>query len=335
MPSLASTKMPRSLWGLVWHLSATDQIWAAFLSIAVAILDTAPIEVQRRIVNGITEGHEFQPVLILTLIYGALVLVQGLTKLLLNVYRSWIAENSVRALRSFVGGLPSGRNPKNNKDDARAQGTEISIVLAETDPVGTFVGASVSEPLLQIGILCSVFGYLAYLRPLMALIALAVLSPQFVFVPLIQRAINRKVSKRIATLRSASAGMVGEPSDMRAALRRQEARFFHVFRLNMIVFKLKFSLNFLMNLSHHIGIATILGIGGWLVVSGKTEVGTVVAFISGMQTIKDPWGDLVTWYQNLMVTRTKFGLIADAVRERGSSSRELEEEGREVAFASE
>jgi ABC-type multidrug transport system fused ATPase/permease subunit len=327
--------MPRSIWGLVWQLSAADQIWAALLSIAVAILDTAPIEVQRRIVNAITEGHEFQPVLILTLIYGALVLVQGLTKLLLNVYRSWIAENSVRALRSFVGGLPSGRSSNTKKDDVRAQGTEISIVLAETDPVGTFVGASVSEPLLQIGILCSVFGYLAYLRPLLALVALVVLSPQFVFVPLIQRAINRKVSKRIATLRDASAGMVGEASDVHAALRRQETRFFHVFRLNMVVFKLKFSLNFLMNLSHHLGIATILGIGGWLVVSGKTEVGTVVAFISGMQTIKDPWGDLVTWYQNLMVTRTKFGLIAEAVRERGSASPELEQEGREVAYASE
>ena len=320
---------------MVWHLSAADQIWAAFLSIAVALLDTAPIEVQRRIVNAITQGHEFQPVLILTLIYGALVLVQGLTKLLLNVYRSWIAENSVRALRSFVGGLPSGREPKGNKDDVRAQGTEISIVLAETDPVGTFVGTSVSEPLLQIGILCSVFGYLAYLRPLMALIALVVLSPQFVFVPLIQRAINRKVSKRIATLRAASASMVGGSSDMRAALRRQETRFFHVFRLNMIVFKLKFSLNFMMNLSHHIGIVAILGIGGWLVVAGKTEIGTVVAFISGMQTIKDPWGDLVTWYQNLMVTRTKFRLIADAVGERGPASREPEEKGREIAFASE
>jgi ABC-type multidrug transport system fused ATPase/permease subunit len=88
--------MPGSIWGLVWRLSAADQLWAALLSIAVALLDTAPIEVQRRIVNGITQGHEFQPVLILTFIYGALVLVQGLTKLLLNIYRSWIAENFAR-----------------------------------------------------------------------------------------------------------------------------------------------------------------------------------------------------------------------------------------------
>jgi hypothetical protein len=36
-----------------------------------------------------------------------------------------------------------------------------------------------------------------------------------------------------------------------------------------------------------------------------------------------------------MVTRTKFGLIADAVRERGPAGRELEEKGREIAFASE
>jgi ABC-type multidrug transport system fused ATPase/permease subunit len=303
--------MPATLFGFVWRLSAADQAWIAIVSIAVALLDTVPIEVQRRIVNAITKGHEYAPILWLTFIYAGLVACQGLAKLLLNVYRSWVAEHSVRSLRSFINAtdLAAGKEA----DPAEARGVEISMIIAESDPVGTFVGASVSEPLLQIGILVSVFGYLTYLRPFLALVTLAVLSPQFVFVPLIQRTINRKVGRRISTLRGASAGTVQGQAQTKMGLRHQETRFAQVFRFNMSVFKLKFSLNFLMNLTHHLGVATVLGLGGWMVVDGQAEVGTVVAFISGLSTIRDPWGDLVLWYQSLMVTNTKYRLISDAV----------------------
>ena len=72
-----------------------------------------------------------------------------------------------------------------------------------------------------------------------------------------------------------------------------------------------------MNLCHQWGIAGILGIGGWLVVSGKTEVGTIVAFISGLATIKDPWDDLATWFQTLMVTRGRYQLFREALSKDG------------------
>jgi len=308
-PALRHGKLPPGLFQFVWQLSAADQVWIAALSIAVALLDTIPIEVQRRIVDDLTKGHDFEPILLLTFAYAGLVACQGLAKLLLNLYRSWVAEHSVRSLRSFI----SEGGPERNADgdEAKTRGVEISMIVAESDPVGTFVGASISEPLLQIGILVSVFGYLTYLRPLLALITLCVISPQFVFVPLIQRSINRKVERRISTLRGASAGTLeGQQDDQ--GLRHQEARFAQIFQFNMSIFRLKFSLNFLMNLTHHLGIAIVLGVGGWMVVNGRAEIGTIVAFISGLSTVRDPWGDLVLWFQNLMVTETKYRLIVGA-----------------------
>ncbi len=314
-PSLVAGKLPKGLFRFVWQLSATDQVWIATLSIATALLDTVPIEVQRRIVNDITNGHDYGPVLALTSGYAGLVACQGLAKLLLNLYRSFVAEHSVRSLRSFINGTSTGENAA---DDAKTRGVEISMIVAESDPVGTFVGASISEPLLQIGILVSVFGYLAILHPFLALITFAVFSPQFIFVPLIQRSINRKVEARISLLRGASTGALEAGSQTEKGLRHQEKRFAEVFRFNMGVFKLKFSLNFLMNLDHHLSIATVLGLGGWLAITKSVEVGTVVAFVSGLSTVRDPWGDLVLWYQNLMVTSTKYRLIADALA--GSSA---------------
>ena len=90
-----------------------------------------------------------------------------------------------------------------------------------------------------------------------------------------------------------------------------------MFSINLSINRLKYGLNFLMNLSHQLGIVAILGIGGMLVLSGKTQVGTIVAFISGLGTIKDPWGDLVSWYQNMMVTNAKFRLVADTLKSAG------------------
>ena len=72
-------------------------------------------------------------------------------------------------------------------------------------------------------------------------------------------------------------------------------------------------MNFLTNLCHQLGIAGILGIGGWFVVTGQTQVGTIVAFISGLATVKDPWDDLTTWYQGIMVTRGRYDLLYDAL----------------------
>ena len=167
---------------------------------------------------------------------------------------------------------------------------------------------------MQGGVLVSVFGYMIYLQPLMALLAFLVFSPQMVFVPLIQRAINRRVAKRIMTLREVSMSMIADPAGVGVLGRDQEERIGRVFHLNMGVFKLKFSMNFLMNLLHHVGTAAVLGVGGWFVVSGQTEVGTVVAFVSGLAKINDPWGDLVNWFRDLTVTGTKYRLISSAIQ---------------------
>jgi ABC-type multidrug transport system fused ATPase/permease subunit len=300
--------LPDSLFRFIWRLSAGDQLWIGVLAIAVAILDTVPIEVQRRAVNAITHGHDFTLILTLALIYAAIVLVQGGVKLLMNIYRSWVSENAVRELRLLV---ERSTQEREEPIDPERRGVEISMIVAESEPVGGFIGGSVSQPLQQIGILVSVLGYLAFIQPLMALVSFLVFAPQFVFVPLIQKAVNKRVQRRISILRGASADLVA--LEQEGAPDMQEKRFDRVFAVDMGVLKLKFSLNFLMNLTHHLGVAVVLAQGGWLVVHGQTQVGTVVAFISGLSTINDPWGDLVTWYQDLMVTRAKYDLIAGAV----------------------
>ena len=160
----------------------------------------------------------------------------------------------------------------------------------------------------------------------MALVALLVFAPQLVFVPIMQAAINRRVAQRIAMLREVSGGIILDATDDNSASSGlQQRRIEEVFWLDMGIFKLKFSMNFLMNLMLHTATAGVLAAGGWFVVNGQTQVGTVVAFLSGLSRLSDPWGDLVSWFRDLTVTGTKYRLISIAIGEIALNQRHLNE----------
>jgi ABC-type bacteriocin/lantibiotic exporter with double-glycine peptidase domain len=114
-------------------------------------------------------------------------------------------------------------------------------------------------------------------------------------------------------LRQTGAAVIETSADLTEAV-AQQVRFEEVFRLIMGIVKLKASMNFLMNFTHQMGLVTILTVGAWYVLRGQTQIGTIVAFISGLRNINDPWDDLVAWYQNLMVTLTNYDLIASGTR---------------------
>ena len=293
--------LPSTLFGYIRRYSGAHQLALAGLSIIVFALSAVPLELQRRIVNDAIDKGEFKAIFSLAVAYIAVALAEGGTKLVLNIYRGWVSESAVRHLR---------RAALHAESAHAARGLELSMVLSEVEPVGGFVGVAVSEPLLQGGILLAVFGYMLYLEPMLAALSFLVFAPQLVFVPLMQAAINRRVERRVLTMREVSDGIVREV---------QAAEFHHpridrVFSLHMGMFKLKYTMNFLMNLSHHAGVAGALALGGWYVLEGRIELGTVVAFISGIDKLNDPWGDVVNWFRDMTVNRVKYRLLAAALR---------------------
>jgi ABC-type multidrug transport system fused ATPase/permease subunit len=315
-PDLTGVRLPKTLLGFVWRLSAWDQGWIAALSVGVSFLGTAPIEIQRRMVNEALKQRDLHAIAVLAAIYAGLVLAQGIVKLALNMYRSWVSANSIRVLRTSISTLVDNAVDGDSAGrDALAtrQGVKVSMIVAESDAIGGFVGDFFSEPVLQISILVTVFGYMVFLQPFLAGVSLLIFAPQLVFVPLMQQAINRRVRARIAKLREAGADVIADQEEANVEALGHEGRFREVFRLDMGIFTLKFTLNFLMNVTTHMGTVAILGLGAWLVIAGQTQVGTVVAFLSGLANVTDPWGDLVNWFQNLMVTSAKYGLVHDAV----------------------
>ncbi len=322
--------MPPTLFGYIWQVSRRLQVGLCLLSVTVFALSAVPLELQRRIVNDAIVKGALDTIIWLAIAYAVVAAAEGGFKLWLNIYRSRVSERAVRDLRRRVGAQNGNARVGAQNGNARvgalgdtahaaeersiSEGVEISVILTEAEPIGGFVGMSVSEPLLQGGVLLSVFGYLLWLNPWMALLSIAVFSPQVAFVPLMQQAMNRRAAERIQTLREVSDGIVGAAAADGVPAAEQDAKVNHVFRLNMGIFKLKFTMNFLMNLMHHLGVAMVLGVGGWHAAQGRLEVGTVVAFVSGLAKVNDPWRDVVAWYREMSAVDMRYRLVADKMR---------------------
>jgi ABC-type bacteriocin/lantibiotic exporter with double-glycine peptidase domain len=299
----------KGLYGYIWATSGRAQVLLALLSVFICLLDLVPLELQRRIVNDAIKRTEFTLMAWLCGAYVVTALVQGLAKLTWNFYRNSVGEATSRRLRleTFAAAL---RHPE--PDATTREGVGISIILSEADPVGLFVATSVSEPVLHGGVLISVFAYLLYLQPWMALVALALFVPQCAFVPLVQNAINRRTASRIQVMRQLSAALVAETADgvLEREGRSYKQRVHNIYALNIQIYWRKYAMNFLINLLYHLGTVGILFVGGWFVMQGRTEIGTVVAFISGLTKTNDPWNDLVTFLRDMTNARVKYGLIA-------------------------
>ena len=126
---------------------------------------------------------------------------------------------------------------------------------------------------------------------------------------------NRRTRARVQIIRQLSVSVVEGISGDDAHDRTDDERIQHVFELNMGIFRFKFSMNFLMNLSTQLQIIGALLVGGWRCITDRLEIGGVVAFISGIGRITDPWGDLVNYFRDVNITQVKFGLLRDAVNQ--------------------
>ncbi len=67
------------------------------------------------------------------------------------------------------------------------------------------------------------------------------------------------------------------------------------------------------NLLEHSGTISVLLIGGWLAIQGRTDVGTIVAFVSGFEKISEPWRELVSFYRRSSDAGVKYRLVRDAL----------------------
>jgi ABC-type multidrug transport system fused ATPase/permease subunit len=151
----------RELYAYVWRSSASQQIVLIILAIIAAVLATAPLELQRHIINTLA-GHEKVENLV-WLCGGYLIAALGIgsLKYLVNIKSAGLGEFMIRSLREDVLRSATPTNANATLDETRKDksGALVTTISSQAEAVGKFVGDCISTPIVQaVGAACGRFG---------------------------------------------------------------------------------------------------------------------------------------------------------------------------------
>lgn len=289
----------------IWHYTGPSQVSLILLSLLVAALAAVPLQFQKDIINSLKPDLIIEDIFILCLGYLAIIITSNVLKFLLNYKSSVLGERTVKVIRQRV---YSAQHSK--LEQVRDPGTLTTIIAAEAEEVGRFVGAAIANPLLQVGTLVAIISYVALTQPYLGFFLVLIVAPQAAIVLILQKKVNSSVRKRTLVLRGATSAISSETlknvQDVQADIL---ADFDHIYTVRRKIFRLKLSMKFGMNLLNGIGLVGILMIGGVLMMNKGTDIGTVIASLAALDRINDPWRQLLNFYKELSSVRVKFDLI--------------------------
>lgn len=280
------------------------------VSIGLRVL---PLELQKRIINTAIELKRVDLLLLYCGLFLGAVLLASLFKYAINVLQKYVGQKILLEIRESLYAhllqLPLQffrRTP---------QGTVISLLSAELNAVGHFIGGALAVPVTSLLTLLSFVAYMVYLDPLLALISVSIYPLEIMLIPILQRRYNRLNARRVDAVREMS-NVVGEAVggileiQGNASFALEKAKFGRIahrlFGLVNRLFLYKFGTKTLNNLFQNIGPFFLFLLGGYLVIQGRFTLGALVAFLSAYEKVYEPWKELIEYYQDLQDARVRY-----------------------------
>lgn len=308
----ASTEIIASnetLGGFVWRASGAHQFYVGLIAIAVALLNFAPIDVQRRIVDVAIANRDVEALLFLGALYLAIVLIQGVLKYALLLYQAWVGESAVKTSRDQLAIVASERPAQ----DEVTSGQTVNVIGREIDNVGGFVGTSISEFVVNLTLLIVIAAYMLYIQPVIALVSAVFLVPQIFLALYMQGELNTLVERQVGLVRKLGDESVTESASNSETPGNAFRTIRSIFRNRIRFYYLKYGLKTLLNVANAMGPLMVLIVGGYLVIQEQATIGTVVAFVSGFERISGPLHDLLNFYREYQQAKVQHQMIVQWV----------------------
>ena len=267
-------------------------------------------------------GYEFWQIeylVVLCVAFLVLVLVNGGFKYFLNVYRGVVGERMLRRLRYdlFVRMLrfPLPRFRRTS------QGELVATIVAETDPLGGYIGDSIALPAFQGGMLITLLIFMFIEDPVLGAAAIALYPVQMWLIPKLQKRLNERKKERIRLARALSERIGEVVSGIReihthdtSRLERADytERVGEIYHVRVQIYRLKFFIKFANNFIAQITPFFFYAIGGYLVIEGDLTFGALVAVIAAYEKLAGPWKELLNFYQVQEDAKGKYELLRES-----------------------
>ncbi len=276
-------------------------------------------------------GTQTTFLVILCVFFLFLVVANNALKFHINTSKGRTAERLLRRLRyslySRVLRFPLPHFKRTS------QGEVISMITAESEPIGAFFVGSVVDPVFLGGQLIVAIGFIVVQDPLLGLAAAALYPVQIYVVPRLQKRVSQLGKARLREIRRLS-DHVGETVngivDIHAndtsnlELSRFADRLSAIYNIRFEIFQRKYTIKFLNNFLDKLAPFLFYLFGGILVIEGDITIGGLVAVIGAHKEMSQPWKELLNWYQQQADARVKYEQVVSQFDPDGMLEEELQ-----------
>ncbi|KEA08712.1 ABC transporter ATP-binding protein [Rhizobium rhizogenes] len=343
--------MEKSLARYIWSNTRLEQIWILTIVAASMIPYFLSFDLPKQIVNGPIQGKGFEHpgdtqtfmhiafdlplighvevfeglhltrfwmLIALSLVFLALVVLNGLFKLYINTYKGRLGERMLRRIRFELIDRVLRFPPAHFK---RVKPAEIATMIKdEVEPMGGFTGDAFVQPALLGGQALTALIFIIMQNFWLGMIAAAIVAVQAIVIPRMRKRLLELGRQRQLTARELS-GRVGEivegigtiHANDTSNLERADiaARLGLIFSIRYDLYQWKFMVKFINNFLAQVTPFLFYSIGGFLALQGRLDIGQLVAVINAYKDLPGPLKELIDWDQSRQDVQVKYNQVVE------------------------
>ena len=309
----------------IWKHTSRQQLWIMCVVLFSMVPFYFAFDLPKMLINGPIQGGGFEvagatqaflpgffqrdiqldrmdTLIGLSIMFLALVIINGLFKYYINTYKGLLGERLLRRIRYELLDRILRFMPGEFK---RIKGGEIaSMVKDEVEPLGGFTAEAYVQPLLLGGQALTALGFIFVQNIWLGFLALFMASIQMVLIPRLRQRLLILGRERQICARQ----LAGKVTEIVEGIETVHAfdtsnyeradiasRLATLFRIRYEIYSRKYKIKFLNNFLAQITPFLFYLIGGYLAISGTLDVGQLVAVIAAYKELPGPLKALIDW----------------------------------------
>ena len=329
-PARGTRKMEKSIFQFIWKYSKRNQLTLTAITLLTFPILYASLELPKRIINDAIGGtgedvfllsmklSQTQFLMLLCVGFLLSVLANGLLKMHLNTMKGVLSERLLRRFRFQL----VARMLKFPRSYFRttSQGELVSMVTSEAEPMGSFMGNMLSQPVFQAGQMLTILVFLFAQSFWFGVASIALIPLQAWIIPKLQRQINvlnkeriKEVRKFAADIAETAAGVsdIRMNGGTRHRLSLFSNRLGNLFSIRFKIYQKKFFMKFLNNFINQLTPFFFYSVGGYLAIKGEVTVGALIAALAAYKDLSSPWKELLAYYNQTQDMALRWELVTE------------------------
>ncbi|MEO1490684.1 MAG: ABC transporter transmembrane domain-containing protein [Pseudomonadota bacterium] len=322
--------MDSKFFSFVWRHSKRDQLIILCLTIISFPLVYISLELPKIIINDAISGTDFPKdiqgfevdqipyLMALSILFLMMVVAINALKWLMNVRVGMTGERMLRRLRYLL--FERVMLFRMTRFRQTKSGEIIQSILGEIEPLGGFIGEVIATPAFQGGLLIVYTTFIFMQDAVLGAAAIALLPIQAYIIPKLQAKIVRLNKERARNTRKL-ADTIGESVNVISEVHTNDTARWHMAQVagrlyeNTIIrlqlFERKFTIKALNNFINQLTPFFFYSVGGYLVIKGQLDLGSLIAVLVAYKEVAAPWKAVLNYMQRWTDFNSRYVFVVE------------------------